>query len=222
MSNNTTTKYPSHFPKAISLIEGALNQYDLHTENWSYPSEYRFGIPKDEYYAEVWHNGMDWQSNYFLIETSNFSPPTCVPLIVFEDDRPHRVDFKYFSDLVNACLHYRREITWFGKQNGDQYYHDQVWPFVWKFSPEIHKHKVMLKMGMCLADQRPVEFLINENCVPLNNIQIGRPAGVREPVNYSKIINSIMRKKELIPLLMNIDSELDELIEQELRKVLPS
>lgn len=220
MLNNTTTIYPSHFPGALSLIEEALNTYGLHSENWSYPTKHKFGSPKDYYYAEVWHNGMDWQSNYFIIETSNLNTPLCFPFIVFEKDNPHRSCFNCFDELVDACLHYRRMVTWLNSQNDP--YHDTVWPFVWMDYPEIRLHGSMLKMGMCHASQRPVEFLINENCVPLNKIQEGKPANAKDPVNYPRVIRAIMRKKELIPLLMGIDPELDNLIEQELRRIIPS
>lgn len=217
MSNNTTTTYPSYFPRALDLIEGALKRYDLHTENWAYPTEYRFGIPHDKYYAEVWHNGMDWQSNYWLIETSHLSSPTCVPLIVFDNDDTSLDRFNYFGELVKACLHYRRDITWLKAQD-QGHYGDAVWSFMWKCDPEVRGHKVMIKMGMSHASQRPVEFYLNESCAPLGLIRVGRPSSARDPVNYKKIVNEIIGRAELIPLLLNIDPELDGLIEKELRK----
>ena len=58
---NTVSSYSTHFLRAVELIKKARETYKVPSENWPYPTQYRFGIPNDNYYAEVWTDGMDWQ-----------------------------------------------------------------------------------------------------------------------------------------------------------------
>lgn len=64
---NTTSKQSTHFLRAIELIKKARDDFRVPSENWPHPTEHRFGIPNDHYYAEVWIDGMDWQSSYGLL-----------------------------------------------------------------------------------------------------------------------------------------------------------
>ena len=57
---NITSKYSTHFLRAVELIMKAREEFKVASENWPSPTEYRFGIPQDNYYAEIWLDGMDW------------------------------------------------------------------------------------------------------------------------------------------------------------------
>ena len=83
LDNNTTNREPTYFPRAVELIKQAKEEYPLCTENWIYPTRHKFGSPKDKYYAEVWYDGMDWNKNYWLIETENWNNPKAYALAHF-------------------------------------------------------------------------------------------------------------------------------------------
>lgn len=85
MSNNTTTKNHTHFPRAVDLIEKGRQTFGLTSENWTEPTDVTLGNPEDEFYAEVWTDGMDWTTTYWLVYTYKFAEPKVVPLAVTEE-----------------------------------------------------------------------------------------------------------------------------------------
>ena len=169
IDNNTTDKNGTHFLRGVELINKATDDFNFHIENWAYPTCYSYGNPKDRYYAEVWHNGMDWNSNYWLIETAELIKPTVYPFIHFSNnDERYKYNDNDFEDLCNAIMHYRREITWIKSNDPEGYYSDTVWPFIDSIKPEekLEFCECMIKHRIIHASQKRCEFYLNVNLIP--------------------------------------------------------
>lgn len=165
MTNNTTSIHPTHFLRGIDLVEQATKSYLATTENWAYPSQYRYGIPVDDYYAEIWVNGMDWQHNYWVIEEVAMEIPQIEPFIIFEDlNEEKRFNHHDFNMLVRAALYYRRDYVFVN--NGDYgYYTDMTWPYLYLVDDEI-RYEILKKFVFKHASQPAVEFWMNPDFVP--------------------------------------------------------
>jgi len=216
LSNNTTTVHPTHFVRAVELIKKATEEFGLCSENWIYPTPFRIGAPRDHYYAEIWYNGMDWQNNYWLIEERGVDGIKCEPFVVFPH---HSVEAKFneMREFFRAALYYRRDTVW-AKKDPIWIFNDTVWSFTWRCDPEDRKYKdSCVKVGMYHASQPPVEFHINEGCVPLDKIREGRPSGAVDPPNYKSIVNDLLNEKSLMSVMMGINPELDALIEKRVK-----
>ena len=167
---NTVSQYPTHILRGVELVKGATKEYSLASENWPYPTEYKFGIPADRYYGEIWINGMDWQPNYWAIEEYDLDKPICEPLIVFEDnaDREKLHDYD-FSMLIMGALFYRRDQKFINK-NDLGVYTDITWPFINIVDEEV-KYDKMIKVSFEHASQEKVEFWMNIDFIPDNVIE---------------------------------------------------
>ena len=169
---NTTASSHTHFIAATELIREARDRFHVCSENWPYPMDYRFGDPRDRYYAEIWLDGMDWQNSYWLIETVRYGSPVCVPLIIFEDHKNRDAFSEYdFAHLVRAVMNYRRDVQWL-KQGPDSWHNDDVWPFLHRGNearcPGAVKEGVpgMAHFMFEHASQPAIEFWMNIHCVP--------------------------------------------------------
>ena len=162
---NTTSKHPTHFLRAIELIKKAREDFSVPSENWPYPTSYRFGVPTDRYYAEIWTDGMDWQPSYWILEEMNYSKPQIEPLIIFEmnEDRMKFNDYD-FCELVEGMMFYRRDEKWINK-NDLGHYTDTAWPFLFKVNDEV-RYKTMKRYWFEHASQQQVTFWINETYIP--------------------------------------------------------
>jgi len=157
---NTVTESPTHFPAALAMIQEARERFKVPSENWPRPTDIRFGMPRDRYYAEVWTDGMDWQPSYWAIESANSSKPACYPFIIFENhkDRERFLDFKEFC---RACLFFRRDILW-TRQDPRGHYNDTVWSWFRVCEPlEFGTCEDMIKCSAKHASQSEVKFLAN-------------------------------------------------------------
>lgn len=169
---NTCSQHPTHFLAAIPLIYAAEEELHIPSENWPYPTQYKIGTPEiDQYYAEVWKDGMDWHSNYWIIESITTNDPVVFPLILFgstqEESKFNAYDFK---QLMYAVLIYRQTTTWI-KQDNRGWPHDQVWPFVQINNNELIRRfgsHIMIPVVMSHASQVPVCFYIHHLFVPAN------------------------------------------------------
>jgi hypothetical protein len=161
---NTVNKYPTHFARGVELVIQARGKFNIPSENWPHPTEYKFGIPNDRYYAEIWVDGMDWQPSYWIIEEKNLEKPQIQPFIIFDsNENRHRFEDYDFSELIRASLWYRRDL-FFIKQNDLSYFTDTVWPFLYTVK-EIYKpgfSKVYFKH----ASQERVDFIMNTEFIP--------------------------------------------------------
>jgi len=166
---NTTIGYPTHFPAALQLIQKGRKEFCVSSENWPYPTKYFLGKPDiDKYYAEIWVDGMDWQHNYWLIESVKWDEPRIQPLIIFashdEEDKFNAYDFENF---MMAILWLRRDELWI-KEHDHTRYSDEVWPFVHIGDEEfdIKRGKALMRcMYMEHASQPKVGFHLNDNCI---------------------------------------------------------
>ena len=165
MNNNTVSNYPTHFLKAVELIENARKEYQVPSENWTYPTRHRFGIPNDGYYAEIFSDGMDWQSSYWIVEEYQCNRPVVEPLLIFESSKEEDKFNSYdFDCLLKACMFYRRDKL-FLKHDDLGVYTEIIWPFL-KLVNENIKFKKMKLFSMCHASQNEVKFWLNIDYVP--------------------------------------------------------
>lgn len=174
---NTITRQSTKFIAATELIRNAREEYNIVSENWPYPTEHYFGIPNDNYYAELWSDGMDWQTSYWLLEEEGIEKPQCKPFIIFED---HSIEEKFerwtFKDLIRASLFYRRDLVWI-KQDPYSYYNDSVWPFIKpkKIDKPRYTEINMIYMEFSHASQVPVQFYMNKDYLPERAFEDRRP-----------------------------------------------
>jgi len=171
ISVNTVSKHPTHFLKAVELLDRAHEVYGVPSENWPHPLSYRFGIPDDYYYAEIWTDGMDWQPNYWIIEAFNVHSPTVFPLIVF-DQHEHRVSFNDydFDILLQGMMFYRRDILWI-KRDSIAHYGDAIWPYLRRLPDFDHFGKKAMakrleRYRFQHHSQKAVDFWVNSDFVP--------------------------------------------------------
>ena len=165
MYSNTTSIHPTHFLRGVELIQLAMERHNICSENWPYPTQYRYGIPVDNYYAEIWCNGMDWQPNYFVLEEANLEKPSVYPFIIFED---HSIRQKFndydFNMLIRGSLFYRQD-KFFVKNNDLGIYTDFTWPHL-KCIDRKQQFGVTQLFEFSHASQPPVQFWMNIDFVP--------------------------------------------------------
>lgn len=163
---NTTSRHPTHFLRAVELIERARGAFQIPSENWPYPTKHYIGTAGvDRYYAEIWVDGMDWQKTFWALETEKFNEPVCLPFIVFEDHKNFDLFNGYdFDQLVQAALYDRRDRLWVQKNDG--YYNDSVWHYLkgterfWEVPPTMQMYQFKH------ASQPAVQFYMNNIFVP--------------------------------------------------------
>jgi len=164
IDNNSTSERPTHFLAATQLIKEARNTYNICSENWTYPTDYRLGDPRDPWYAEVWSDGMDWNYVLWVIEKNNYSNPKVYPLIIFENDKEKSKFNPFdFKELILALLDYRRDTYWI-HSNDFHRFRDTVWPYLSTCKSE----KLLWECEFKHASQPLVKFLINKDFLPLS------------------------------------------------------
>ncbi len=184
---NTTSRNPTHFLRAVELIEKARGDFKVPSENWPHPSTSRFGIPNDRYYAEIWIDGMDWQPSYWIIEEKNLEKPQIQPLIVFNHHEERNTFNSWdFEDLLRAIMYYRREYIWLRK-NDLGLYTESVWPFLTLFKDEV-RHEKMKAYAFEHASQPKVVFWLNEAFIP--EVYRGRNSNSRKQISDCSQLNS--------------------------------
>jgi len=157
---NTVTSEATHFPAALGLIQNARDEFHIASENWPYPTDIRFGMPRDLYYAEVWVDGMDWQPSYWLLESAQYNNPGCVPLLVFDSHGDREKICEYdFNNICKAIMWMRRDILWI-KQDPKGKYSDEVWPYLKKVTGG-EDDGILTRVSFQHASQPVVEFWIN-------------------------------------------------------------
>lgn len=199
---NTTTTYPTHFLRAVELISKARNDYEIPSENWPSPTEYHYGMPDDQYYCEVWVDGMDWQASYWILEKIKTNTPIIRPLMVFEQDSDRaKIHNRTFRDMLNAFFWYRRDNVWI-KQDGISYFSDMVWPYISPVETVEIYGKILRKYYIGHASQKRVEFWLNEAFVPPR--YRWRPKNERANENFGSLIptgpaDHTLNNEDLIP-----------------------
>jgi hypothetical protein len=158
MRYNTTVNNPTRFLNPTQLIEEGMEEHNVCSENWPYPTEYKIGDVFDSYYAEVWYNGMDWQNTYWFLEQYKADNPVAVPFLIF-DDHKNRDNFSEydFGKLMQMWLIQRKHVV-MGLQY-DAIFDEEIVHFLAK------KGNIPNKQGMFLyryshASQPRVEFYL--------------------------------------------------------------
>jgi hypothetical protein len=165
MDNNTTSMYPTHFLRGHELIKWATKEYLAASENWPFPTQFKFGIPMDDYYCEVWANGMDWQTNYWIIEEMNLNYPVPLPLLIFEDSSiEQKFNHHDFCMLIQAAMYYRRDQV-FIQANKIGFYTDMVWPYLTILDDEV-RYGILQHFSFKHNSQKEVDFWMNPEFVP--------------------------------------------------------
>ncbi|MGD2072880.1 MAG: hypothetical protein PVG65_05280 [Candidatus Thorarchaeota archaeon] len=168
MDVNTVSKYPTHFLRGVELIKKARDEFRVPSENWPHPTEYRFGIPNDNYYAEVWIDGMDWQPSYWVIEEISYHKPKIQPFMIFDYwEERSKFNSYDFEEFISAMLWYRRDLLWL-KHNNLGYYTDLIWSFL--YMKDVGDKSKMAKYANNYffhhASQPKVFFWVNEDFIP--------------------------------------------------------
>jgi hypothetical protein len=160
---NTTSKYPTHFLEGIRLIEEARKNFNVPSENWTYPTKINYGFVAGDYYAEVWVDGMDWQSSYWLIERDSLVKPIVYPLLIFFEDDKNVNHFQSYEleKYCNAIMQFRMD------ENRLKHYTDSIWPYTTQVKNSKSKkagdtNYSFQKYQFEHASQPKVEFLIIE------------------------------------------------------------
>ncbi len=164
---NTVSIQPTHFLRGVELISQARSTFNIPSENWANPTAYRFGSPNDNYYAEIWVDGMAWQNSYWVIESFDAEDPECLPFIIFEDSENRKRFNDYdFGMLIHASLFERRDRLWI--KQGENLYLDQVWAFFKPVEPVdiLRGSSDLVKYSMMHASQPRVVFYMNNQFVP--------------------------------------------------------
>lgn len=86
IDNNTCSDKHTHFLRGVDLVKHALEEYKIHTENWTYPYLHFEDAETSEYYAEYWTTGMDWDTTFFLIENKDCRKPLITPVLFFDNN----------------------------------------------------------------------------------------------------------------------------------------
>lgn len=156
---------PTCFLTAVKEIKKARERFAVPSENWTYPTRYRFGTPIDKYYAEIWTDGMDWQTSYWIIEYVNWET-NIHPLLIFDDhgDKFNDYDFQNFCE---AMMYYRREQLCYQRDDLG-IYNDNVWPFIHLIHPDKqHPNTHELSRYYVEHASQPIyEFWVNNGFIP--------------------------------------------------------
>jgi hypothetical protein len=159
---------------AVELINEARKEkyQSFYTENWIYPTEYTFGSPKDKYYAEIWSDGMDWTTNYWLLEAACWDRPKAYGLMTFgNEEAENKLNPWVLRELLEDTMEYRRSVTWFKEDYGEEYdkhYFDKIWIYIRRLEPReaLERNDFIVKHRILHGSQPRFEFYMNENLIP--------------------------------------------------------
>ncbi len=189
LDNNSLSKIPTRFLRGVELVQRGLEEYKLYSENWAQPW-ISFGYHQDGYYGEIWFNGMDWQNNYWLIESVDYSNPKCYPIIVFKD---YKDEFSEMKELFLDIMWDRRNKLWLKRHHDKDlftFYIHKVEPAE-KFSDtEGGPSDCLIKYYIEHASQKRKEFWLNEGLL-LKDIKIPNPEPIPEHWKNNKIQVSV-------------------------------
>ena len=160
VENNAVSDVRTAFLAGPSLIRKAMQETGIPSENWAYPVGVSVGSQLDPYFAEVWRNGMDWQSTYWALEKFGLSNPRATLLLIRDGDEAfNRWDLE---NLLRALLVQRR-ATLFGGYGDPSIYHDTAW--CWLKRTETVDGMVSAEYSH--ASQKPVAMRVNSLFLPV-------------------------------------------------------
>jgi len=165
MYNNTCSKVSTHFLRGVELIKEFEEDNGVASENWAYPVV-SFGDPKDYYYAEIWSDGMDWNRNFFIIETIKLETPKVTYFMLINSSELDKMNKYDFDKMLDAIMWWRRSCLLFDKPDVG-YFSDEPWAFLRKdengksvggWVTVVYEHH----------SQEPVEFYIKGDSIGNN------------------------------------------------------
>ena len=163
INNNSVSDRHTHFICGVQMVTQAREEFKISSENWTEP-RYHFGHPVDnDYYSEVWLDGMDWDLVYWALEKYNHEPKI-LPLLYFEDsvDRNKIPEFE-FNQIIKALCTYRQNKLWFKKEDVG-YFSDSVWSYI--TITDVRYKDFFIKVKFEHASQKAVEFYIHKDFIP--------------------------------------------------------
>jgi len=155
--NNTTSSTKTSFLAGVELVKDARQTYNVSSENWTYP-KYIFGETDDEYYAEVWTDGMDWNLVFWLIESIKYNEPKIVPFAIFEEDCLEKISKRTLDEITRLIFRLRRDKFWI-KQYNVGHLHDEVLPYL---TIDERPHNFYNLAIFEHGSQERVEFLLSK------------------------------------------------------------
>jgi hypothetical protein len=169
--NNDISQFPTHFLAGPQLIKSSRELHGLTSENYTYPTMTYLGSPRDEYYAEIWVDGMDWQNTYWLLEQANHGERKAVPFLVFSSiDEEKQFNPLDMHNLFRAMMSYRRNLTGPLSVLIRSTYFDSIWPYLYLVDENAAPNEKAPDLGRFLFthnSQTPVTFYLNKISVPL-------------------------------------------------------
>jgi len=160
MKYNTFINHSTRFLNPTGVIEEGLSNYSIASENWPYPVGKSIGDVYDNYYAEIWLNGMDWQHTYWFIETYNCESPIAVPFLSFEKHSDEELFNEYdFDILLKFLLMKRKQLV-----TGQDYkiYAEEIIPYLSRVGNIPSKYDKMYLYHYSHHSQPRVKFYLNE------------------------------------------------------------
>jgi len=171
--NNTVSKQPTHFVMAVELIKNARQKHNIASENWAYPV-LSFGDPKNDeykYYAEVWVDGMDWNSTYWLLESASRESPKCYPMIRFShNEERDKLNSRELEQIFTAIMWARRNHLWIKSGDPTGVYNDTVWPFL-EFKIGVEDSLWINAFYSYVIQNRVKLFLINRHLIDFLDVK---------------------------------------------------
>jgi hypothetical protein len=169
--NNDVSQFHTHFLAGPELIRAGRDKYGIASENFAYPTMTSVGGAKDDYYAEIWVDGMDWHNTYWILEHAYYETSVAIPLLVFRNINEER-SFNPFDmhDLFRAAMTYRRNRL--GRVNRSTEwtpFRDRIWPNLYLVSDNTTSEmsKDLASFVFEHNSQPAVTFYMNKTCVPL-------------------------------------------------------
>lgn len=178
MYNNDVSQHPTHFLRGAELVWAATEKWGLTSENWAYPSGVRLGTPgQDDYYGEVWFNGMDYQHTYWVVHFYQTKSPECEPMILFAShDEENKIPAFDLDNIFRAILDYQRARHWIQQDTPPGEidlgrYTDSVWPYLCPHrgtsTIDVEDQTLaLIDATFSHASAGPAEFRINKNLIP--------------------------------------------------------
>jgi hypothetical protein len=168
MNNNSVSKHPTYFLKGVELIKEYEQENKVPTENWVYPMGLSFGHPNDssKYYAEIWGDGMDWTSNYWLLEARDCERPKASLIMIIDNFENKKVSFNRWilEELLNSVMYYRRELEFF-KEYKESIYDGSTYSFLKKYD-NVKKYCELELYCFEHASQPKIKFWFNSELLP--------------------------------------------------------
>ena len=169
--NNDVSQFHTHFLAGPLLIKEGRKKYGLTSENHTYPTMTSVGGPKDDYYAEVWVDGMDWQNTYWLLEHAYFETPVAVPLLVFSSTNEEKIfnSFDLHTLFRSMILYRRNKMGPTDRSEERTTARDSTWPYLHLIddSHTIGMSPDLASFVFQHNSQPAVTFYLNQTCVPL-------------------------------------------------------